>query len=236
MSSKYRYKRRRTQYGRSGLRVVIISAIALFVVGLCVILCVVFLRKEKKQDNVPRQLPPIDITVRLLDVNPYSRPGEPLKKVRGVVVHYTANPGTDAMANRNYFNNLARINEKKGKKTYASSHFVIGLDGTIVQCIPTTEIAYASNERNSDTVSIECCHKKKNGRFTKQTYGSLVELTAYLCIKYDLTAEDVIRHYDVTGKNCPKYFVQHEDAWRRFLVDVENKRNLEYFTSPSPEN
>ena len=32
--------------------------------------------------------------------------------------------------------------------------------------------------------------------------------------------DDVIRHYDVTGKNCPKYYVEHEDAWKQFKVDV----------------
>ena len=49
--------------------------------------------------------------------------------------------------------------------------------------------------------------------FTDATYRSLVQLTAWLCAKYDLTADQVIRHYDVTGKICPKYFVEDEDAW-----------------------
>ena len=39
-------------------------------------------------------------------------------------------------------------------------------------------------------------------------------------MKFDLTADDVIRHYDVTGKNCPKYFVEHEDAWETFKENV----------------
>lgn len=89
-----------------------------------------------------------------------------------------------------------------------------------MQCIPLNEIAYASNDRNADTVSIECCHKKKNGKFTKRTYSSLLELTTYLCKRYRLSEKNVIRHYDVTEKNCPKYFVEHEDAWHRFLSDV----------------
>ena len=163
----------------------------------------------------------LNLSVNLLEINKYSRPGTKLEKVKGVVVHYTANPGTDAMANRNYFNNLPKINAKKGTNTYASSHFVIGIDGTIVQCIPTGEIAYASNDRNLDTISIECCHKKKSGKFTKETYRSLIRLTKYLCIRFGLEIKDVIRHYDVTGKNCPKYFVEHPDAWTRFLAETE---------------
>lgn len=165
-------------------------------------------------------LVPPAIQENLLSPNEYSRPGTTLTDVRGIVVHYTANPGTSALANRNYFNNLERINAKKKNKTYASSHFVIGIDGEIVQCIPLNEIAYASNERNDDTISIECCHRKKSGRFTRDTYHSLVELVTYLCKKYGLEETDVIRHYDVTGKNCPKYFVDHEDAWQDFRSDV----------------
>lgn len=151
----------------------------------------------------------------LLTPNPYSRPGDSLIKVKGIVVHYTANPGTDAEANRNYFENL-----KDTKKTSVSSHFVIDLDGSILQCIPLDEIAYASNNRNSDTVSIECCHEDETGKFTKETYASLVKLTAWLCGEYNLKEEDILRHYDVTGKDCPRYFVANEDQWRDFKKEV----------------
>ena len=36
----------------------------------------------------------------ILPLNPYSRPGTPLKKISGVVVHYVGNPGTTAAAIR----------------------------------------------------------------------------------------------------------------------------------------
>ena len=39
--------------------------------------------------------------------------------------------------------------------------------------------------------------------------------------RYDLSADDVIRHYDVTGKKCPLYFVEHEDAWEQFHKDLD---------------
>ena len=45
--------------------------------------------------------------------------------------------------------------------------------------------------------------------------------TAWLCEKFSLTEEDVIRHYDITGKICPKYFVENEDAWKQFKSDVK---------------
>ena len=154
--------------------------------------------------------------MELLTVNPYSRPGTALEKVNGIVIHYTANPGATAIANRNYFENL-----KDTHTTKASSHFVVGLEGEIVQCIPTAEIAYASNDRNSDTISIECCYKNEDGSFEQATYDSVIRLTAWLCEKFGLTSEDVIRHYDVTGKLCPLYYVEHEDAWTQFKKDVD---------------
>lgn len=155
------------------------------------------------------------IDVQLLDVNPYSRPGIKSNGITGIVIHYTANPGSSAQDNRDYFNGLQYSHE-----TEASSNFVVGLEGEIIQCVPTWEVAYASNERNCDSVSIEVCHPDESGEFTEESYKSLVQLTAWLCTKFDLTEEDVIRHYDVTGKNCPKYFVENEDAWDRFRENV----------------
>lgn len=156
-----------------------------------------------------------DIDVQLLDVNPYSRPGIESDGITGIVIHYTANPGSTAQDNRDYFNGL-----QYSQETSASSNFVVGLDGEIIQCVPTWEVAYASNDRNYDTVSIEVCHPDESGKFTDKTYRSLVQLTAWLCVKFDLTADDVIRHYDVTGKNCPKYFVENEEVWAAFKENV----------------
>ena len=98
---------------------------------------------------------------------------------------------------------------------------MVGLDGEIVQCVPTWEVAYASNSRNHDTVSIECCHPDDTGKFNDATYRSMVQLCAWLCLKFDLNENDVIRHYDVTVKNCPKYFVENEDAWKTFRKDIK---------------
>ena len=49
----------------------------------------------------------------------------------------------------------------------------------------------------------------------------MVQLTAWLCEKFGLDSEDVIRHYDITGKDCPRYFVEHEDAWEIFKENVQ---------------
>lgn len=160
-----------------------------------------------------REEPPLNVD--LLDINEYSRPGLAIDKVTGIVVHYTANPGSTAKQNRDYFNNLAETHE-----THVSSQFIIGLDGEIIQCVPCNEIAYASNDRNHDTISIECCIEDESGKFNDKTYQSLIWLTAWLMGRYELSTDDIIRHYDVTGKNCPKYFVENEGTWEQFKQDL----------------
>lgn len=166
------------------------------------------------------------ITENLLTPNKYSRPQKPLEKVTKIAVHYVGNPNTSAAANRNYFEGLKSqiadstntyrlnpngtymldANGNKIKLAYVSSHFLIGLQGEIIQNIPLSEMSYCTNEANSYSISIECCHPDSSGKFNEATENSLVELCAWLCAKYNLTANDIIRHYDVTGKQCPLYW------------------------------
>ena len=154
----------------------------------------------------------LSIQHQLLTPNPYSRAQKPLNKVKDIVVHYTANPNSTAQNNRDYFENL-----KTKKTTSVSSHFIIGLKGEIIQCVPLNETSYASNYRNKDTISIECCHPDKSGKFTKETYQSLQKLVRALIDTYSLDKDNVIRHYDITQKACPKYFVDNPKQWQEFL-------------------
>lgn len=141
------------------------------------------------------------ITDALLTPNKYSRPQIPLKSVKKVVLHYVGNPKSSAMANRNYFEN-----QKNGGR-YVSSHYIVGLEGEILRCIPENEVAYCSNQANTYSISIECCHPDATGKFTDATTASAAELCAYLLKRYGLSVDDLIRHYDVTGKQCPLWFV-----------------------------
>lgn len=147
--------------------------------------------------------------------NENARHGTRLADFRGVVIHYVGNPATTAMANRNYFNQPT---------TEVASHFVVGLDGEVVQCLPLHERSVASNDRNRDTISIEVCHPDESGKFNSATYASVVRLTAWLCDLGRLRADDVIRHYDVTGKECPLYYVRHPDAWQQLRDDISAAR------------
>lgn len=169
-------------------------------------------RKEIIREN--DTIKPV-ITEDFLTVNPYSRPAEPLDGVKNIFVHYTANKNTSARQNRSYFENLGITGE-----TSASAHFIIGYDGEIIQCLPLDEIGYAVKTRNYDSISIECCYRDDSGKFTDATYQSLLQLTAWLLKEYKLAPNDVLRHYDVGGKKCPLYFVEHEDSWEQFRQDL----------------
>lgn len=174
-------------------------------------------KEERQEENKPLKVwTSPELTVDLLTPNEYSRPQEPLPEVKNIFVHYTANQGTSAAQNKSYFENLGITGERS-----ASSHFVVGYEGEMIQCLPLSEIGYAVRQRNYDSISIECCYLSKDGRFTQATKDSLVELLAWLIGKYDLTTDDILRHYDSNGKLCPKYYVEHEDEWEQIKKDVD---------------
>ena len=150
---------------------------------------------------------------QIIKVDGDSRRGVMLEGVRNIVIHYVGNPGSTAQQNRDYY---------ASRSSEVSSHFVIGLKGEIIQCIPLHEKSSASNHRNKDTISIEVCHPDESGKFTDASYQSLVKLTAWLCDICDLDSSEIIRHYDITGKQCPLFFVTHEDKWKQFLRDVKS--------------
>ena len=144
-----------------------------------------------------------------------SRPGTSLKQVQGIVLHYTGAPGKSAEAIRSEFDLL-----DKGEKGSAAAHFVIGIDGTVIQCIPLSEISLAAGSQGTSYISIECCHIDDSGKFSKNTYETLVRLVDWLMGSFDLEPESVVRHYDVSGEACPSYYVEHGDAWNQFVVDI----------------
>lgn len=182
----------------------------------------------------------LKVQKQLLTPNKYSRPQIPLSKVTKIAVHYVGGAGSSAQNTRDYFESLKDqipdptgkwwVNKDgsyrtfKGEKVgirYVSSHFVVGLLGEVIQCIPLEEMSYCTNQANGYSISIETCHPLADGKFNSVTERSLIELTAELCRKFGLTEKDVIRHYDVTGKLCPLYYVNHPEAWENFRAEVK---------------
>ena len=154
--------------------------------------------------------------------------------IKYIVIHYTANDGDTAKGNGNYFAN---------NKVGVSAHYFVD-DDVIINSVPDDYIAWSVGGNkykytkgatffgkctNANSISIELCDTKKNGvyDFTEVTMKNAADLVKLLMKKYTVPVERVIRHYDVTGKVCPKPFVDDEKAWKEFkerLVDNMEKR------------
>lgn len=174
----------------------------------------------------------VDIITKLLTPNAYSRPRTKVNKVKGIVVHWTASPQGRNKGVWNYFEN-----RKNGKGGYGSAHFIVDLDGTIWNCIPTNELAYhvgsstytskakskLGSYPNSCTVGIEFCIVNNRGKMNKSTWNEGAKLVAYLLNKFDLTTNDIWLHQEVVGwKDCHRYFVENPNEYKRFKNDVGN--------------
>jgi N-acetylmuramoyl-L-alanine amidase CwlA len=175
----------------------------------------------------------LKIIDKLLTPNPYSRPQKKLKSVRGVVIHWVANTMSTAEANRNFFEN-----RKAGKTGYGSAHYIIGLKGEIIRCLPEDGMAYhvgsntyvtAAKEKlsaypNDCTIGIECCHIDDNGTMTAETYNALVYLATDLLKRHKLNELNLWLHKEVVGwKDCHRFFVNNPHEWAKFKTLVGEK-------------
>ncbi len=203
-----RKKRKIRKKGKSPIFIFLIEILVVIILGIIVY------HVNKPIDYVEKAETleiPEWIDVQYIDVGNPSRTGLLLDGVHDIVIHYVGNPGTTAQQNRDFYNQ---------EESNVCSHFVIGMEGEIIQCVPLNERSAASNHRNHDTISIEVCHPDDTGKFTDASYESLLQLTRWLMKEFNLKKDHVIRHYDVTGKECPRYFVTHEDAWEQFREDL----------------
>lgn len=175
----------------------------------------------------------VGIIEDFLTVNPYSRPGKKLKGVHGIAIHWTANPGTTAKQNRNFFEM-----RKDGEHGWGSTHYIVGLRGEVLRMIPDDEWAYHVGGKkytesalenlgsypNNCTIGIEMC-VGEDGKHPEDTVYSTGCMVAVLCHVYELGVHNVWRHWDVTEKICPRYFVETPGAFVNFLNLVEGYLN-----------
>lgn len=133
------------------------------------------------------------------------------KKVKYIVIHYTA---TEASAKNNciYFG---------GGNRDASADFFIDSTG-IWQYNPDTSKYYTwavgdgygkYGITNQNSISIEVV-RGGDKAFTSKEIGYLKQLVPYLMKKYDVSKSRVVRHYDASRKQCPKYYAKRTSKWR----------------------
>ena len=146
-------------------------------------------------------------------------------KIQYIVVHYTAGNGDTARNNGNYFHN--------NKGLGASAHFFVD-SSEVVQSVAVGDTAWhcgASSYRhaecrNANSIGVELCSRKdRYGHycFDRETVGQAEKLVRSLMGQYGIGVDRVLRHYDVTGKNCPAPFVDDPAAWTAFKRRLEVK-------------
>lgn len=150
------------------------------------------------------------IIKRFIPINIYNRPNVSHTPTQ-IVIHYTGVPKCGAERQALYQMNVARGAFPEQPQAWTSSQFVVGLDGEIIQTVPCNEIAYAASGHNVGRIHIECCHETAAGTFNEKTRAALNELVCYLMDEYNITASNVVRHYDLTGKYCPLGYVNADD-------------------------
>lgn len=158
--------------------------------------------------------------------------------IKYLVYHYTANDGDTDEANAKYFhNNVVK----------ASAHRFVD-DDSVTISVPDNYVAwhcggglqgskghtYYKKCTNTNSIGIEMCDTKRNGKYevTPKTRSNAIALGKEIVKKYGIKKENVIRHYDVTGKNCPAYFVKDEEAWIKFrneIFETEKKEFKKYY-------
>lgn len=149
--------------------------------------------------------------------------------IKYIVEHYTANNGDTAKNNVDYFANHENLS--------ASAHYFVDENG-VWQSVKDSDTAYHCGTagtykhpycRNANSIGIEMCSRKDSkGKyyFKDNTLENAANLTNKLMKKYNIPKENVIRHYDVTGKNCPEPMVIDENLWKEFKSMLSTKPKL----------
>ena len=152
--------------------------------------------------------------------------------IQYIVLHYTANNGDTARGNCNYF---------QGANRKTSAHYFVD-EQSVWQSVRDQDTAwhcgggiqgagghaYYGKCTNNNSIGIEMCSDILEGEYiiSSQTEQNAVELTRLLMQKYNVPAERVIRHYDVTGKDCPRPWVRNNAAWLRFKSKLKEEEEM----------
>lgn len=168
------------------------------------------------------------------DISKFNHKKGQTSRIKYIVIHYTGSKA-DAKQQTDYF-----ASGDRG----ASAHYFVGFKGDIRQSVEDSDIAWHVGSkmykhpycRNNNSIGIELCSKTNasvnvadaNWYFEDPTIKMAVELTKSLMKKYKIPIENVLRHYDVTGKCCPAPFVfntgKHTwDEFKKALMGEEVK-------------
>jgi len=148
------------------------------------------------------------------------------RKILYIVMHYTGNDGDTALGNCNYY---AR------PKLLTSAHYFVD-ETSVWQSVKDKDIAYHCGRtdgkykhpdcRNVNSIGIEMCSRKNaDGSYyiKPEVAARAADLVKLLMAQYGIDTAHIVRHYDVTGKECPRPWVQDESLWETFKEGLEEQ-------------
>lgn len=163
----------------------------------------------------------MEIKENLTNVN-YNKMSNKVNKY--IVIHYVGAVSTaynnsvyfknvNRSASANYFvdeNEIYRVVADSDKAWHCGDKLKSGNGG-----------AYNGKCTNSNSIGIEMCCYNNNGKIdvSEKVISNTIELVKELMAKYNISIENVIRHYDVTNKICPAPLVEDESRW----IDFKNR-------------
>lgn len=154
----------------------------------------------------------LDITKMLIDYN-YSSRGS--NKIKYIVVHCTGNYNKSAGVDNHYkyFND--------GDRGASADYFVD--DKKVGMFVEDKNYAWHCGDgrgkfgiTNSNSIGVEIC--VNGGSEYENAVKKAAELVGYLMKKYNISIENVKRHYDASRKQCPKEIMEGKDgvSWDEF--------------------
>ncbi len=170
----------------------------------------------------------IKVTKKLITRNFTNRNSKP----KYIVIHDTDNrdSGADIYMHAKYYQNNTRG---------ASAHYTVQ-DNAIVQSVEDNDSAWHAQDRfnpkinNSNSIGIEMTVHPESD--FKMTLKNTQELTKYLMEKYNIPVQNVVRHHDVSGKNCPRMLMENPQLWVDFKRAIGDKEIKDVETITKVQN
>ncbi|MFC7783350.1 N-acetylmuramoyl-L-alanine amidase family protein [Rossellomorea sp. GCM10028870] len=189
--------------------------------------------------------------------NEFSRPGYKLLRVQAVMDHYTANPGADAEDHFEYFDKtIIQI------KRYAGAHIFVDRYKAL-ELIPLDEGTFGGNDGGNATLKLQTL-RARDPRYPTSTgdgNANLLCIHVEMCLEPDGTIHPdtikrtalvhqmlqrkfpqlkdtynrFVRHFDVTGKNCPAPMVKNPSLYKNLLDMTHGLIPINLVSKPKEE-
>jgi N-acetylmuramoyl-L-alanine amidase len=181
--------------------------------------------------------------------HPTTRTGIKLLRVQAAVDHWTANYGASAEHHFKYFNEtLPNQNDDlpEDDKRYASAHIFVDKHKAL-ELVPLDEVCFGANDGGTARLKLQtlratdssypegnanllCIHVEMcvepDGTIHPDTIARTALVHQYLQRKFKQlrdTKNRFVRHFDVTGKNCPAPMVSNPNLWKELLELTDSK-------------